>query len=199
MQEVIAQLQQQLAALQASSSTTPTPTPTMSAMPTVTPARQTGEAIRRPKEKLPTLRTYSRRRTKWDEWHLAALNKIRADSEAIGTEFDQFLYLHSRLEGDAAKTTRAYVEERSVNTNGQGQELLAYLATIYSDPNKKARALQTLHTIRQRDNESFASFIPRFKTILANAGGHAFSPEQCITYLRQALNLEMRTHLVGAS
>ena len=194
MQEMIEQLQQQLAALQASSATTST-APTA---PAATPGEQTATATRRPKEKLPTLRTYSGRRSEWDEWHLAALNKIRADGEAIGTPFDQFLYLHLRLEGDSAKTTRAYVEERSVNASGQGQEFLAYLATIYSDPNKKARALQTLHTIQQRDNESFASFIPRFETVLANAGGHAFQPEQCITYLRQALNLKMRTHLVGA-
>jgi len=127
------------------------------------------------------------------------MNKIRADGEAIGTSFDQFLYLHSRLEGDAAKTTCAYAEEQSTNGTGQGSTFLAYLATVYGDPNKKARALQSLHILKQRDNESFASFLPRFETLLANAGGHSFQEEQRITYLRQTLNWEMRTYLVGAN
>ena len=71
---------------------------------------------------------------------------MHADVEAIGTSYDQILYLYPQLEEDSARATWAYVEEWAGNGSGQGQEFLAYLATIYNNPNKKAHALQALHT-----------------------------------------------------
>lgn len=154
-------------------------------------------AEKRPREKLPLLCTYSGKRSDWDEWHLQAVSKLRVDGISIGSDYDQFLYLFHRLQGDALKTVRAYVEEKTYDGTGDGGAFLSYLGTIYNDPNKKSRALRTLASLRQRENEAFANFLPRFETALANAGGQEFSEAQRVTYLHLALNYEMQQHLVS--
>lgn len=163
-----------------------------------TPATPTPAAAeKRPREKLPLLCTYSGKRTDWDEWRLQAVSKLRVDGLSIGNDYDQFLYLFHRLQGDALKTVRAYVEEKTYDGTGNGDTFLTYLGTIYNDPNKKSRALRTLASLRQRENEAFANFLPRFETALANAGGQEFSEAQRVTYLHLALNFEMQQHLVS--
>jgi hypothetical protein len=154
-------------------------------------------AEKRPREKLPLLCAYSGKRSDWDEWHLQAVSKLRVDGPSIGSDYDQFLYLFHRLQGDALKTVRAYVEEKTYDGTGDGSAFLAYLGTIYNDPNKKSRALRTLASLRQKENEAFANFLPRFETALANAGGQEFSEAQRVTYLHLALNFEMQQHLVS--
>jgi hypothetical protein len=89
------------------------------------------------------------------------------------------------------------VEEKTYDGTGNGSAFLAYLGTIYNDPNKKSRALRTLASLRQKENEAFANFLPRFETALANAGGQEFSEAQRVTYLHLALNFEMQQHLVS--
>lgn len=153
----------------------------------------------RPKEKLPTLREFSGKRSEWDEWCLAARNKLIADGDAIGSAKEHFLYLHSRLVGTAASTVHARAEALSQADDSNGEEFLAYLDTIYGDPNKKQRALQSLYNIRQKDTEIFANFLPKFESILANAGGSEFREEQKISLLKNAINLTLRHCLVGSS
>ena len=48
---------------------------------------------------------------------------------------------------------------RQYNLNG----LLNYLKEYYTDSNVNKRALERLRRIRQRDNEPFAAFFPRFE------------------------------------
>lgn len=50
-------------------------------------------------------------------------------------------------------------------------QFMQYLETYYRDPNAEARALDRLHTIRQKENESFAIFLPKFEKELAEGGG----------------------------
>lgn len=157
---------------------------------------------RRPKEKLPTLDKYGGKRQEWDEWHLAATNKLMVDGEAIGTALDQFMYLFSRLTGDAARAVSTKAQTLSTNKTGNGSEFLIYLDTIYGDPNKRSRALQQLYSMKQKEQESFATFLPKFETVLTNAGWADYGDEQKISLLKNALNKEMRlqtVNLIGTS
>ena len=163
--------------------------------PQVPPATEI--TIKRPKERLPTLREFGGKRTEWDEWELVARNKLYADGEAIGSGYDQFLYIFSRLTGDAARAARAWANEGTERGTASGYDFLSYLASIYSDPNKEARALESLYSMRQGDRETFANFLPKFETTLSNAGGSEFSEKQKINYLRNALNREMRQLLIS--
>jgi hypothetical protein len=53
--------------------------------------------------------------------------------------------------------------------------------------------------LEQKDRESFATFLPKFETLLANVGGAEYSDAQRIAYLKQSLNQELREKLVGLS
>ena len=152
-----------------------------------------------PKEKLPTLRVFNGDRNDWEEWHLAARNKLRADGTAIGSPFLQFLYLSARVEGKSAKMVKSYVDYHSTQGTGNAPDFLSYLEKIYADPNKKARAMQILFSLKQGDKETFANFLPRFETVLADAGGLEFTDGQRVNYLKNCLNMKMRPYLVSVA
>lgn len=114
------------------------------------------------------------------------------DREAIGSILDQFMYLFSRLTGEAARAVSTKAQTLSANKTGNGAEFLAYLDTIYGDPNKRSRALQQLYSMKQKEHESFATFLPKFETVLTNAGWAEYGDEQKISLLKNALNKEMR-------
>lgn len=152
-----------------------------------------------PKEKLPMLEKFRGNRAMWDEWHLAAVHKLKKDGPAIGSSFDQFMYLFARLDGEASKMVSTTARLLSESETGSGVAFLDYLHTVFGDPNKKARAQQQLYNLRQKEKEPFSSFLPRFETILATAGWSYYDDDQKISLLKNALSREIRTALVGRS
>ena len=50
-------------------------------------------------------------------------------------------------------------------------DFIAYLDRIYKNQNIQARALGALKMLRQREGQSFTSFLPRFEQLLVEAGG----------------------------
>lgn len=148
-------------------------------------------------EKLPALEKFKGNRAMWDEWQLGAVHKLEKDGEVIGNEFDQFMYIYSRLDGEAVKMVTTTAKMLSDSKTGKGREFLNYLNTVFGDPNKKARAQQQLYSLKQNERESFANFLPKFETILATAGWSAYADDQKISLLKNALSKEMRTALIG--
>jgi hypothetical protein len=182
---------------------TPTKAPQLASTSQTGPST-TGDTPKRQKERLPTVPEFSGKRHGWEEWLLQMKLKLAIDGPAIGSELEKFAYIVSRLRDDAAKATRAYCAQHLTNNTGNSKDLLKYLETTYGDPNKRERALQDLHQLRQGEKENFASFLPKFETILANAGllSHDNSDDwnfQKIGYLKHALNKDMRERLVGLS
>jgi hypothetical protein len=73
--------------------------------------------------------------------------KLSVDGESIGSLLNQLTYLYSCLREDAAKTIHAYCLACFKAKEGTGFNLLEYMNTSYSDPNKKERALQDLYNL----------------------------------------------------
>lgn len=149
------------------------------------------------REKLPVLKEFNGNRGMWDEWHLAAVHKLTKDGEAIGSDLDQFMYIYARLEGDAVKMVSTTARTLSEQKKGNGLEFLRYMNTVFGDPNKKARAEQQLYSLKQKEREPFSSFLPRFETVLANAGWSCYSNSQKISLLKNDLSKEIRLALIG--
>lgn len=149
------------------------------------------------REKLPALKEFKGNRAMWDEWHLGAMHKLTKDGAAIGNAFDQFMYIYSRLEGEAVKMVSTTARILSEAGTGNGKEFLEYLNTVFGDPNKKSRAQQQLYNLKQKDREPFASFLPKFETILATAGWSCYADDQKISILKNALSREIRSALIG--
>lgn len=83
------------------------------------------------------------------------------------------------------------------NRKGHGTVSLEYLDTVFGDPNKKARAQQSLYNLKQKDKEPLGMFLPKFETTLANAGWSPYADNQKISLLKNALSKDIRTCLVG--
>lgn len=149
------------------------------------------------KEKLPQLSEFDGTRSKYDGWEIEAQNKIKTDGEAIGTEMDQLRYVFARLRGSARNMCLAFVRAKEAEEDGSGTQLLKYLAATYSDPNRQKKALSSLYSIKQRDDEPFSRFLPRFETELANAGALSFDNSIKISLLENAVNRGMQERLVS--
>lgn len=149
------------------------------------------------RERIPQLEKFNGDRSLWDEWYLGAAHKLKADGEVIGDDFNKFMYIYSRLEGDAAKMVSSTVKRLSENGSGRGLEFLNYLNSIFGDPNKKAKAQRELYNLRQKEKEPFALFLTKFETVLADAGWTTYEDDQKISLLKNALSKEMQQALVG--
>jgi hypothetical protein len=67
---------------------------------------------------------------------------------------------------------------------------------MFTDLNKKARALNRLRSLFQHSEESFAIFIPKFEREMLDAEDTGWSDEVYINYLERAVNDKIRRGLV---
>jgi hypothetical protein len=149
------------------------------------------------KEKLPQLSEFDGTRSKYDGWEIEARNKIKTDGKAMGSEMDQLRYIFARLRSNARNMCLAFVRAKEEDESGSGAQLLDYLACTYSDPNRQKKALNNIYSIKQKTNESFARFLPRFETELANAGALSFNDTIKISLLENAVSQSMQERLVS--
>ncbi|XP_044717381.1 transposon Tf2-3 polyprotein [Hirsutella rhossiliensis] len=78
------------------------------------------------------------------------------------------------------------------------QEFMRYLDRTYQDSNIQSRAAATLRTMRQREDQPLASFLPRFEQALAEAGGADWPDSAKIVFLENAINARLQESLVTA-
>jgi hypothetical protein len=124
-------------------------------------------------------------------------SKLETDGSTIGSERDQFAYVFARLgDNPQAMVSAFYSLHRELGT-GTTKEFLQYLSSCYEDPNIAQRALDRLSSMTQGEKEPFASFLPRFEKEMADAGGANWAAAVKISYLKKALNREMRRELKG--
>ncbi|KAK9443945.1 hypothetical protein VB005_02471 [Metarhizium brunneum] len=125
-------------------------------------------------------------------WLSEIRNKLRVDGPAIGSRPDQFAYIYARLGGQPQSMTIAYVEAGGNDGMSDPDRYLQYLEECYGDPNAKARAIERLRSLRQKDQETFAAFLPKFERELADSGGSAWPEEVKISYLEASINSQLR-------
>jgi hypothetical protein len=86
----------------------------------------------------------------------------------------------------------AFVERGGPDGYHNPDRFFSHLNTCYDDPNAQYRAIDRLRNMKQRDNESFAAFLPRFEKELADNSGSEWSDIICINYLERALNDQVK-------
>lgn len=129
---------------------------------------------------------------------ITPISDTYTDSEFIGDGYDQFTFLYSRLSGDAARMVLTVAVGLSEDRAGDGEQFLEHLDTVFGDPNRKARALQDLLNIKQKPKEPFASFLPRFETLLGTLRISSYSEVHKISLLKNAISEDLKDHLVGS-
>jgi hypothetical protein len=118
---------------------------------------------------------------------------------AIGSLKAQLRYIFMRLKGAAKTNVTTFYEMQLRQDSPNPCQLLERLELLYRERNRKQKAIQNLHSIRQREDETFISFYPRFKKEIANADAEGWDDNAKIPYLRNALSNKMRDCLVGLS
>lgn len=165
------------------------------------PTEQVEETqTRRTNRKKPTLPNppkFDGTRRNFRPWHLEMRAKLTLDRDAFSNEQELFAYVYARLEGTAQNMAAAYFEQGGSDGSQSADHFLDYLNRRYGDPNAKRRALDRLRTLRQRPDESFATFFPKFEKELADSGGGSWEDAVQINYLEGALNYKLRDRLIG--
>lgn len=160
------------------------------------PQENLGNLQAQKKAILPRLQEFDGKRSEWAQWHQQAKMKLEIDSESIGDARHQFAYIFATLRGSAAQATLAYVKT-APEQDKTGVKLLEYMDNFYGDPVQQQRATISLTTMRQKEKESFSSFLPRFESTLANAGGMAWPDPVKIALLNKAITEELRLQRIG--
>jgi len=176
-----------------------TPTTTPVAAPLTVPSPQdipvpAGSTIR-PRHKLPEMKMFTGKRSDWRAWKTKMEQKLERDHLAIGDAKDQFAYIDACLDDTPAKMVLAYVERQRKNSSEDPSQFMTYLNNIYGDTNTKERAVNKLNTMSQ-GKEAFTTFLPKFETTLADAGGGEWTDEVKINHLKRALSQEMRKSFI---
>lgn len=142
---------------------------------------------------------FSGLKSQWRGWKLEIEGKIEEDANAIGNEKSQLRYIYSRLEGSAKTNVSTFFEAALKKEPPNPQVLLDRLDILYGERNRKDKAIQALHSIRQKEDESFTAFYPRFEKEIANAEAEYWDDSSKISYLRNAIHPKLRMHLIGIS
>jgi hypothetical protein len=176
------------------------PTTTTTTTPPITKASDSRiHTTSKPRPSLPHPPTFSGNKSQWRGWKLEMEGKIEEDAPAIGSLKAQLRYIFMRLEGAAKTNITTFYEMQLREDSPNPSQLLKRLELLYGERNRKQKAIQNLHSIRQREDETFISFYPRFEKEIANANAEGWDDDAKILYLRNALSNKMRDCLVGLS
>ncbi|KAL5596456.1 uncharacterized protein BROUX77_007140 [Berkeleyomyces rouxiae] len=145
--------------------------------------------VKRPKPKIPDIPLFSGKRAEYRVWAMYARQKIARDGPSIGDDGDQYTYLFARMSTEAQNLVAVYFA-RGLEMGYTAATFLAYLDRMFIDPYAAERASTQLQNLRQRDNEPFALFLPKFEKLLGEAGTD--SDRASISILRTALCPELR-------
>ncbi|KAL5592956.1 uncharacterized protein BROUX77_002688 [Berkeleyomyces rouxiae] len=183
------QRDQEIANLQAfARAATASPAPPVLATPSV-PVATADAFVKRPKPKIPDIPLFSGKRAEYRVWAMYARQKIARDGPSIGDDGDQYTYLFARMSTEAQNLVAVYFA-RGLEMGYTAATFLAYLDRMFIDPYAAERASTQLQNLRQRDNEPFALFLPKFEKLLGEAGTD--SDRASISILRTALCPELR-------
>ena len=172
-------------------------TPSTTTDATVDTSTVSTESAKKPK--LPDPPKFNGVRALFRPWHLEMKHKLETDGAWMGSIKNQFNYIYARLDRIPQNITSAYIEKGGSNGSHNPDEYLAYLYSCYRDPNAQAQAVDRLRTIKQREVNNFATFLPRFEKELADSGGAEWADSIQINYLEGALNHKLRDRLIGIS
>ena len=151
---------------------------------------------RKKKATLPDPPKFEGIRNAFRAWFREMKNKLEVDGMAIGSTQDRFAYIYSRLGKLPQNMTVAFVEKGGPDGAYDPDQYLEYLYGCYGDPNAQARAIDRLRDLKQRENESFATFLPKFEKELADSGGGNWHDTVQVNYLEGALNKRLKAALV---
>ncbi|KAF6783740.1 pol-like protein [Colletotrichum sojae] len=145
---------------------------------------------------LPDPPKFSGKRREYPAWAQQMRDKLTIDSYFLPTNEERWYYINSRLDTDPQQVVATFYAAGGDDGTKNPDYFLKYLDRTYREAKPEAQAIAQLKTLRQRDNERLATFLPRFERTLADAGGYAWPDAVKITMLEGALNRELTDLLI---
>lgn len=142
------------------------------------------------KQQLPAPPTFDG--SKWDTWKPYVKAKMDVDGVAIGPVKAQFWYLYGCLDAKIQSMVLPLAEQDGEATP---EAILATLARIYDDPNKKEKAAEKLTKMRQHQDEAFSAYLARFERTLYQADAQSWPDPAKLAALRTGLSNELKKKL----
>ena len=167
---------------------TPTTPKTTTTIPTDKASDSPVHTAPKPRPSLPHPPMFSGNKSQWRGWKLEMEGKIEEDAPAIGSLKAQLRYVFMRLEGAAKTNVTPFYEMQLRQDSPNPCQLLERLELLYGERNRKQKAIQNLHSIRQREDETFISFYTRFEKEIANANAEGWDDDAKVSYLCNALS-----------
>ena len=207
LQNMIAELREVILRSQSVRSTeaiTPQPSSSGAATPRVEVAEDSTlnrtEAAEGPvtrKKPLPLPEKFSGKRADFARWKQDMREKLELDAHLLGSRRESW-YLVNRCLGESAqKMVATFYIEAGPTHQYNPEVFLQYLERVYGNANQQQDAANKLRSLRQKDSTPFASFLPKFERILAEAGGMDWADRAKISFLEGALSSKLRRSLIA--
>ncbi|KAK2729435.1 pol-like protein [Colletotrichum kahawae] len=123
-------------------------------------------------------------------------DKIELDVRYISSNTDIWYFINSCLNSGLQQVVATFYTAGGPGGQKDSMEFLKYLDRTYKDLNTDLRAVTTLRTLRQRDDQSLSSFFPRFERTLAEASGANWADKAKIAFLEGALSTRLKRGLI---
>lgn len=102
-------------------------------------------------------------------WKLQIQGKFRCNADHYKDEEDKMLYLFNRTSGDAQKHLQPRYDEDSQTRFVSAREMLAYLASIYVNPNAVRDARHDYNSLTMKHGQLFSEFQTQFLHLAGQA------------------------------
>lgn len=146
----------------------PTPVYSSESAATEPTANPTNHFHRKP---LPLPDKFNGKRADFASWKRQMQDKLELDANTIGNNREAWYLINSCLGDSPKKNVATFYEKGGLECGYDPIAFLKYLERTYGNVNLQKDAASKLRTLRQREDQSFASFLPRFERVLAEAGG----------------------------
>ena len=157
------------------------PTPLLTSERPPPPPPAASSASRR--KPLPNPPKFSGIRAEYAAWASQMRNKIELDADLYDGNHKRLWYLiNACLDTKPQKVVATFVAAGGPNGAHNPDDFMAYLDRNYKDTGAPIRAANELRTLRQRDDQSLAGFLPKFEQKLAEAGGADWADQAKIIF-----------------
>ncbi|KAL6359922.1 hypothetical protein LRP88_07350 [Fusarium phalaenopsidis] len=131
---------------------------------------------------LPDPPKFSGNRREYPSWSQQMRDKLLLDAEFYPTSQERFYLINSCLSQKAQSLVAAFYRAGGTGGRRDPEDFMEYLDRSNEDRNIQARATSSLLERRQKANESFATFLPKFEQHIAEAGGTTWEDKVKITF-----------------
>jgi hypothetical protein len=161
-----------------------------------TPLETTTISTPNPRRKtLPNPPKFNGQRRTYAAWARQMREKLLMDAGFFGSNRELWYLINSCLDEKTQLAVATFFESAGSDCDYEPSSFIQYLDRTYKDKDLEARASSALRSLKQKETQTFASFLPKFETTLIDAQGALWPDSAKITYLEGALNTRLSRSL----